>query len=260
MPVEGMIWDRTKEEQDMRRKGFTLIELLVVIAIIAILAAILFPVFAKAREKARQASCLSNVKQMSLGVGMYVQDWDDTYPPAVTGWYAHDNVIQTDPTMPGYYFQTCDSSTVKGNWISWMDLIFPYVKNLNVYKCPSAYKNDWGGHGYGYSVAFGGYGTWFIKAGDGYGSMTTMSDVKRPADAVMILDTNGNYYATTYYCPSTYLSGIGAKPDPLAPHNEGINIGFADGHAKWVLRRDSKYTEGLENWPTTNRYWNVWLD
>lgn len=66
----------------MRRKGFTLIELLVVIAIIAILAAILFPVFAKAREKARQASCLSNIKQLSLGVVMYTEDYDQTYPPA----------------------------------------------------------------------------------------------------------------------------------------------------------------------------------
>src|SRR5438128_2166045 len=63
-----------------KRAGFTLIELLVVIAIIAILAAILFPVFAQAREKARQATCLSNFKQIGLGVMMYVQDWDETYP------------------------------------------------------------------------------------------------------------------------------------------------------------------------------------
>src|SRR6266699_2776893 len=63
-----------------KRTGFTLIELLVVIAIIAILAAILFPVFAQAREKARQATCLSNFKQIGLGVMMYVQDWDETYP------------------------------------------------------------------------------------------------------------------------------------------------------------------------------------
>ena len=71
-----------------RRTGFTLIELLVVIAIIAILAAILFPVFAQAREKARQTSCLSNAKQLGLGISMYVQDYDETMPFAC-GWYAN---------------------------------------------------------------------------------------------------------------------------------------------------------------------------
>ena len=65
----------------MSRKGFTLIELLVVIAILAILAAILFPVFAKAREKARQSMCVNNVRQLALGVLMYAQDWDETLPP-----------------------------------------------------------------------------------------------------------------------------------------------------------------------------------
>jgi prepilin-type N-terminal cleavage/methylation domain-containing protein/prepilin-type processing-associated H-X9-DG protein len=98
------------------RRGFTLIELLVVIAIIAILAAILFPVFAQARDKARAASCLSNTKQMGLGITMYAQDYDETYPQAY--WYAND-------------FNGADG------YNQWSGMIQPYVKNVGVFVCPS---------------------------------------------------------------------------------------------------------------------------
>src|ERR1035438_8078601 len=97
----------------MRKRGFTLIELLVVIAIIAILAAILFPVFAKAREKARAASCLSNCKQLGLAMMQYVQDFDEAYP------MVYSNL----------------SATVR---YVWGDVISPYCKNLQIFACPSA--------------------------------------------------------------------------------------------------------------------------
>src|SRR5450432_2147417 len=97
----------------MNRKGFTLIELLVVIAIIAILAAILFPVFAQAREKARQISCISNLKQLSLATIMYVQDYDESY-----GGGEHDNA------------DGCKSIA----W--WTDYIQPYIKNTQLKTCP----------------------------------------------------------------------------------------------------------------------------
>src|SRR5215470_7938316 len=93
----------------MRRTGFTLIELLVVIAIIAILAAILFPVFAQARSKARAISCLSNMKQLGLGMMMYVQDYDETYPTSWNAW--------GQTSAWGIYPQV------------WCDMIYPYVKN-----------------------------------------------------------------------------------------------------------------------------------
>ncbi|HZP81200.1 MAG TPA: DUF1559 domain-containing protein [Chthonomonadaceae bacterium] len=104
------------------RKGaaFTLIELLVVIAIIAILAAILFPVFAQAREKARQTSCLSNTKQMGLALMMYVQDYDETYCPA---YYYGNPYSSGNLDLTGIY--------------QWSGLIQPYTKNLGIFICPS---------------------------------------------------------------------------------------------------------------------------
>ena len=101
-----------------RRGAFTLIELLVVIAIIAILAAILFPVFAQAREKARQAACLSNTKQIGLGLMQYVQDYDETMP------------------LPGYFPNRTAPEPYAGRR-SWRSDIQPYIKNTGVFQCPS---------------------------------------------------------------------------------------------------------------------------
>jgi prepilin-type N-terminal cleavage/methylation domain-containing protein/prepilin-type processing-associated H-X9-DG protein len=99
------------------RKAFTLIELLVVIAIIAILAAILFPVFAQARESARMTSCLSNMKQMGLALQMYVQDYDETFPNIYQGWGA--------PTAGS-----------NEGWM-WKNAVQPYIKNKGIFNCPS---------------------------------------------------------------------------------------------------------------------------
>src|SRR4051812_36152943 len=103
-----------------RRRGFTLIELLVVIAIIAVLAAILFPVFAQAREKARQSVCLSNVKQQGHAVMMYAQDYDETIVP----WWV-ENKVPTNPPGWAIYFY-------------WYVNLLPYVKNIQIFRCPSA--------------------------------------------------------------------------------------------------------------------------
>src|SRR5579862_8014391 len=97
----------------MRSYGFTLIELLVVIAIIAILAAILFPVFAKVREKARQTSCASNLKQIGLAISQYIQDYDEKYPES----------------------RHCDA-----NWTPWQSQILTYIKSASVFRCPD--NND----------------------------------------------------------------------------------------------------------------------
>ncbi len=111
----------------LKQRGFTLIELLVVIAIIAILAAILFPVFAKAREKARQTTCVSNLKQLGLAVRMYVQDYDERFPSSLVG-----------GAVPGSYSATNIAIMVAAERqnLGYPNLLQPYIKNAQLFWCP----------------------------------------------------------------------------------------------------------------------------
>lgn len=147
-----------------RHRGFTLIELLVVIAIIAILAAILFPVFAQAREKARGITCLTNTKQLGMGVSMYTQDYDEAMP--ILGVLAER----------------------RGRWM-WQ--IYPYVKNREVFRCPHTPRNSYNATqwtdrtGYGWNFT--------LAAASGYGTMAVQSyslaQIGKPSDTIVIGDT-----------------------------------------------------------------------
>jgi prepilin-type N-terminal cleavage/methylation domain-containing protein/prepilin-type processing-associated H-X9-DG protein len=200
-------------------RGFTLIELLVVIAIIAILAAILFPVFARAREKARQTSCLSNVKQMALGTMMYAQDYDEVYPMGIfmvqgetlSLWEEHYN------QDPGRY-----------NYIFWMDLIMPYVKNKQVFQCPSN-PQDW--TGYSWNVYLG-YNNYHDPPRGLFEEGVSMGDVAYPAETGMIADHEDEGWSFYWYS-IFYIDDEHSPHDNFKIHNGGLNIGFADGHAKW---------------------------
>ncbi len=192
----------------MRSRGFTLIELLVVIAIIAILAAILFPVFARAREKARQSSCLSNVKQGSLGILMYAQDYDERLPSM-------------------YRYMPPPVGTDNLYWVQ--DVIAPYVKNAQVFVCPSK------------SWAYGGARppTLPNPMVGSYTMPTFISDyalgsIVRPSSVIMWFDcTNPDFWGMV----KTDIPQPGGNDLRIAKvHNEGFNMAYCDGHCKWLTQ------------------------
>jgi len=168
----------------MRRNGFTLIELLVVIAIIAILAAILFPVFARAREKARQASCLSNVKELMLAIKMYVQDYDEMNPAARnclsgTNWTLTGDIAQL-PGCGGTFF------------IPWFLVVQPYIKNTQILRCPS--DSFWACGWKGCKAAWNPTGGSPMQS---YGYNCRFNRIKeaaigRPAEVLQIMDNDRN--------------------------------------------------------------------
>ncbi len=201
----------------MRSRGFTLIELLVVIAIIAILAAILFPVFARAREKARQTSCLNNAKQLMLGVLMYAQDYDDNL----------------------CYGQNDDADGTR----YWRNVIEPYVKNTQIMRCPSKQAQA---YGYGWNYPNMPYRTNYPS------DRASLAYWKAPAEALVFacnaVGANNWVYAYTSY-PDRYPDGahnIGKI------HNGGSNVAFLDGHAKWV-----GFTAFMGDNDATRRLWGA---
>ncbi len=223
----------------IRQKGFTLIELLVVIAIIAILAAILFPVFAQAREKARQTQCMNNLKQSATGVLMYVQDYEEYFPMA----------IYEPAPRPG------GGSCV----MTVLDAIYPYIKNMDITKCPSepnalylnaAFAQFFGGstscylpqtisYMYNYDVIRAGR----TRLGSGSISRGTvaLSEVPFVAETTMIFDADialSRTSACEVIMRRVPVNDNSSFPIPVrARHNEFVQANYVDGHAKAVKAR-----------------------
>jgi len=184
-----------------QRKGFTLIELLVVIAIIAILASILFPVFARARENARRASCQSNEKQIALGFKMYVQDYDEKFP---NSW--------------GYYYDGGG-----GMAFPWCTALQPYTKSKQLFFCPSDSRHNSANALSTSNLSYG-----FNNAV----SMKPLAAIGRPSETLLIGDTGDN--ATPYVIDHRSIDELNPTRQPNPIHLEGCNFAFVDGQVKWL--------------------------
>ena len=237
--------------KENRLRAFTLIELLVVIAIIAILAAILFPVFARARENARRSSCSSNLKQIGLGFAQYTQDYDEHFPLSVV--------------WPG------PGAAPAGIPVGWADAIQPYLKSTQIYQCPSetAPPNP--------DPNSAGYTDYFMNknAGDGAQALPSLNN---PTLTILVGDSgapagqsiNGHSNARERNngC-ATAGDPAGAAPfDRFQPvcgggpglatnlagggirHLEGANYGFSDGHVKWYKNINSNASSKIYNGAT----------
>lgn len=221
-----------------QKSGFTLIELLVVIAIIAILAAILFPVFAQAREAARKTVCLSNMKQLTLGWLMYSQDYDETNPMTA---------------------QCCDS---EGSQIYWLENIEPYIKNggtsqvwlekTSIFVCPN-YKvvppavDEAGNPGddpnvgsfplTSYAPNFYVTTAWWALGADWAGpnaSVISLAAVAKPASQIMLAENHD-------CCVETWGGGGSNNWTRARRHNGGMNYAIMDGHAKFYQGPKPQY-------------------
>jgi prepilin-type N-terminal cleavage/methylation domain-containing protein/prepilin-type processing-associated H-X9-DG protein len=207
--------------EQKKREGFTLIELLVVIAIIAILAAILFPVFAKAREKARTASCQSNLKQIGLAAAMYRQDYDE-----------RDTQEQGCPaTWPMW-------GAIPAPY--WYEVLDPYIKNSQIWICPSASPRP----PYNVCTASGDppYNATYAK--NVWLNANADSRVQSPATTVYCTDGTNNYY---------YRRNDNTGWAPPLWHNDGWNVLYYDGHVKWrkTVAPDAGY-HWANGYPTPN--------
>jgi prepilin-type N-terminal cleavage/methylation domain-containing protein/prepilin-type processing-associated H-X9-DG protein len=206
----------------MRRRAFTLIELLVVVAIIAVLAALLFPVFAQSREKARQAGCMSNLRQLGMAVMQYAQDHDETY-------------------WPGPYSKTVDARRLA---VGPPEFVYPYVKNSAVFSCPSEPQHLdlklWLEESPAAGGCIGGrLGAWpgMVR----YLSYTpnrvlfgrSLAEVPRPAETGVL---NDGYLICGGSPPANVGSSL-ARLGRMPRHQEGLNVTYADGHAGYRKAR-----------------------
>jgi prepilin-type N-terminal cleavage/methylation domain-containing protein/prepilin-type processing-associated H-X9-DG protein len=229
----------------MRQRAFTLIELLVVIAILAIIAALLFPVFSNARESARKTRCLSNLRQIALALQLYLGDYDDTFPM---------NRFP-DAQRP----LSSEWGALQGSSYNWKRAVLPYLKSTQVWECPSNaylwsadFLENFGGEGgdesnwawtlklpisYAYNGSFFHEGIPIRVLGERYQRARHLAEIPEPSWLILLTETRVNYPdlgGWTLTQELTLRSGVVSGKGLLQSHRGGVNWVFCDGSAKWL--------------------------
>ena len=241
-----------------RSSGFTLIELLVVIAIIAILAAILFPVFAQAREKARGISCLSNMKQLALGANMYLQDYDSHYVSSGGQCYGAPPGCSITNPLPS---------------MQWQWTIQPYVKNTQLLLCPSDPHDN---HNRGMATSYT-ENNWGTNDHNSSAGGVSEAHTEKPAETALLVEGANtgweegavnvkNALMIDDYTTWTQWNRIQHDrtdwnwSDKLPRHGDGSNVAYLDGHAKYKVMHSwcasGKHVGNSLTWAAMDNGWN----
>jgi len=233
------------------RVGFTLIELLVVIAIIAILAAILFPVFSQAREKARQSTCNSNSRNIGMAAAQYVQDYDEQFMELYRrhegGTAAFGRLAFIRGKVDLALVTEIPIVTVGGQRPFLLASV--YSRNNQIFACPSGYRTGWRPSNRDNNAGYV-YSNWVADGGSFLAPAIKLAQIRRPAELIVFWDTGKSNWAIEMQgwnqwagcTPQPVTNPNGTCPkcygDWVAQHMEGRNFSFADGHVKWY--RDSQ--------------------
>jgi len=240
-----------------RPSGFTLVELLVVIAIVVLLAAVMFPVFTAARERARQSTCASNLKQLGLATLQYTSDNDGFTPGAYSGRYPTNTTAPLGGWI--YYSQYATDAPNQADFVPSMGSLYPYVRNADVYRCP----DDPVGKATGDSYAINACVENPVDSESQYASGRALGTLANPTMTMLFGEENddgigstsdGYLSLTTINTPSqtatqsVFLNFNFAQStsDSVSDrHNSGTEVVFLDGHAAW-WQTDSIHVDGLQ--------------